>query len=965
MLHFKILSQVFVPAPFSIHVTHFHSSTVCHIMPSHKLFPRVDWDKVEAGSYAVVDPVNTGNILYLSEQDYVVMIRVALTSNRSLKVLAQPGDTPSNSSSAPDGAHSTDPSSQNSPYKGHPWLSAFSRKGGSRALKKVKYQFHSPFSTRYWKGRNSETTMIQIHEGNLMDWLRIWSAKLHFWARGFYPVPIVHRTETMAFGHNLLRILKTQGIQALILRLKICLFAVNSYMGGTKLSSTQDLGFRVRLTNGLPILIPLYARSAIRGGNMAFVRIWVSLLNSYKGFAGEYELPPLATITQPHPDLSTSPFYSDFLGFITEYLRRLRVLGCSLTPDLTVKNFFYTNKAGPNHPNSVLGSGIDAFAWTRVPRNLIREWLELTGQKALCRKFREIGKMVPLLEMTGFHASKPVYRKDGTIQKWVVCKLSDIVLGRLHALYEAAGKVRVVAIVDYWTQLVLKPVHQWMFSLLRRIPTDATFDQEGKVKAFAESGYKEIYSLDLKAATDTIPMGLYTILLTPILGRDLTILWSELLVERDFLKPRELRSKNTWPNRLSAIVSKGLHQGFFEPIVCDEFVRYTTGQPMGALSSWASMALCHHLLVQYAAHICGHRDAWYLAYLVLGDDVVIADGNVAYAYQHILASFGIKVGLAKSFISQKGMFNFANQSYVAETNISPLSFREELGISSLPQRLELALRAVRRGWIGLQGNNWLSGLLRLLLTPAGYRDCIADLRVGKVHPYVSWATSVLFCPGVTRLSGLGIKEVSINTFLACITRKMSLWSKPIAALATEVYGKTQEDLILVILREAADRLYKQFLESRAQLKEFERWLTSETSVSVEYVLQQVFKEQRATAFDEWSKDYREFVKTLQIAIRMLPSGRGEGVGVFLLEHTLSMPVDEIFRILTEAETEIPLIPDFKESDASALTQRTLHSQDSLDRFLKVARVLGAVSIDDYCAHQTVVGTSSKPKRTHS
>jgi len=934
-------------------------------MPSHKLFPRVDWDKVEAGSYAVVDPVNTGNILYLSEQDYVVMIRVALTSNRSLKVLAQPGDNP-NSSSAPDGARSTDPSSQNSPYKGHPWLSAFSRKGGNRAMKKVRYQFHSPFATSYWKGRNSETTMIQIHEGNLVNWARIWSSKLFFWARGSFPTPVVHKTEVLAFSHFLLRILKTQGIQAVILRLKISLFVVNSYLGGTKLSSTKDLGLRIRLTNGLPTLIPLYARSAIRGGNMQFIRIWVSLLNSYKGFAGEYELPSLETVTQPHPDLEQSPFFSDFKGFIPEFLRRLRVLGCSLRPNLQVRSYFYTAKAGPNHPNSVLGSGIDAYAWTLAPRNLIREWLQLTDQKDLLRKFREIGKMIPLLQYVGFRASKPVYKKDGTIQKWVAIPIKDVVLGRLHALYEAAGKVRVVAIVDYWTQLVLKPIHMWMFSVLELIPTDATFDQEGRVKEFANRGYSEIYSLDLKSATDTIPMGLYRLLLLPILGANVTDLWSELLVNRDFLKPKELRKDETSSSRLAAIVAHGFPKGFHVALRCDEFVRYTTGQPMGALSSWSSMALVHHLLVQYAAHICGYRDAWYLGYLVLGDDVVIADGNVAYAYQSILQSFGIKVGLAKSFISLTGMFNFANQSYVRNENISPLSFREEIGVDSLPDRAELALRAVRRGWISLQGNNWLSGLIRQFVTPSAYRDIISDLRQGKMHPYVSWICSVLFCPGVTRLSALGIREVSINTFLAAVLRKMSLWSKPIEILSKEEYGRAGEDLILVVIRDAADRLYKQFLNSREQLKAFEVWLVSQTSVSVEHVLQQVFAEQRATALDRWSKDYREFVKTLQVAIRMLPSGRRGGDGLFLLEHTLSMPVDEILRILTEAEQEIPLVPDFTTADVSALTQKTKTGGEALDRFLKVARVLGAISDDPFAADRLVKGISSnKQKRTHS
>jgi len=33
--------------------------------------------------------------------------------------------------------------------------------------------------------------------------------------------------------------------------------------------------------------------------------------------------------------------------------------------------------------------------------------------------------------------------------------------------------------------------------------------------------------------------------------------------------------------------------------------RYSVGQPMGCLSSWAMLALSHHLIVQIAAHRLG------------------------------------------------------------------------------------------------------------------------------------------------------------------------------------------------------------------------------------------------------------------------------------------------------------------------------------------------------------------------
>jgi len=908
------------------------------MLSSHKLFSRVDWDKIEAGNYAVVDPVNPSNILYLAEQDYVIMVRVSLTTNRTLKVLAQPGDVPPSFSSHD---NSADPNSQNSPVslrrlREHPWLSALlPRKGrANKARKQAKYLFHSPFANPYWREKGSEESMIKIHQGNLMDWLRIWYNKVHFWARGSLPTT-VHVHERNSFGHTLRRLLVTQGLTTVIARMKISLFVLTSYVGGIRVTSTQDLGIRIRLVNGLPKILPLYARSAIRGNALVWIRIWATILNSYKGFEGKWGLPPLGSITQPHPDLDQSPFYKDYQQYIPVFWRLLRKMGANLRPSFGIRDLFWTSKAGPNHPNSVLGSGLDAYAWTKQPRNLIREWLNATDQKDLLLEFRKISKMVPLLQFTGLLAAKPQYRSNGTIRKWIPVQLTELSLGRLHALYEPAGKVRVVAIVDYWTQAVLKPVHDWMFSVLTLIPSDATFDQEGKVKEFANKGFKEIYSLDLKSATDTIPMGLYIKLFEPIFGSELVALWKALLVDRDFLKPAELRDDTSYRTRLHAVVSLGI-RGLLAPLKTDQIVRYTTGQPMGALSSWSSMALVHHLLVQYAAYNVYGIETWFMAYLVLGDDIVIADKLVAERYQAILASFGIVVGIAKSYISKEGMFNFANQSFVGTDNISPLSLREEVGVDSLPARAEIALRAVRRGWLDLSGGNWLAPLLRQFITPQMYREVIADLRKGDLHPVVSWVTSVLFCPGVTRLRPLGIREVSINTFLACLTRKVSLWNKPIVTLNGEVRDSTKEALILDMLTKTANRLYAEFLKSREDLKQFENWLIGQTSVSVEYVLKNVFEQQRESALSRWSKDYREFVKTLQVL------GRIKGIGCFEYEHTLGMYIDEIVKILVEAEHAIPRIPDFSKADVSALTMRTISSADSLDKFLKVAKLLGTI-----------------------
>jgi hypothetical protein len=63
-------------------------------------------------------------------------------------------------------------------------------------------------------------------------------------------------------------------------------------------------------------------------------------------------------------------------------------------------------------------------------------------------------------------------------------------LGKLGLKQEPAGKVRVFAMVDPWTQWLLAPLHKRVFSILRRIPQDGTFNQVKPVERLLESGRK-------------------------------------------------------------------------------------------------------------------------------------------------------------------------------------------------------------------------------------------------------------------------------------------------------------------------------------------------------------------------------------------------------------------------------------------------------------------------------------------
>lgn len=224
--------------------------------------------------------------------------------------------------------------------------------------------------------------------------------------------------------------------------------------------------------------------------------------------------------------------------------------------------------------------------------------------------------------------------------------LKPTVLGRLSLKEEAAGKIRVFAIVDCWTQWIFNPLHKAIFALLGRIPQDGTFDQHKPVKRLMLTKRDFVASFDLSAATDRLPLQIQKVVLGPVLGLHLAETWGDLLIKRQyFLK--------------------------------DKGYTYAVGQPMGALSSWAMLALTHHMIVQYAAWkakavLPGH---WFTRYAVLGDDIVIANRDVAEQYQFLMRDLGVGIGLAKSLVSSKGTMEFAKR-YYTPSDASPISLKE-------------------------------------------------------------------------------------------------------------------------------------------------------------------------------------------------------------------------------------------------------------------------------------------------
>jgi len=135
------------------------------------------------------------------------------------------------------------------------------------------------------------------------------------------------------------------------------------------------------------------------------------------------------------------------------------------------------------------------------------------------------------------------------------CKLQiPTQLGRLALKEEAAGKIRVFAMVDAFTQWALYPLHQQIMSTLSTWVQDGTFDQYKPVKVLLSRKPLGLWSYDLSAATDRLPLQFQKIVLQPILGIKGAEVWGDILVKRDYYFGT---------------------QNF----------RYAVGQPMGAYSS--------------------------------------------------------------------------------------------------------------------------------------------------------------------------------------------------------------------------------------------------------------------------------------------------------------------------------------------------------------------------------------------
>jgi hypothetical protein len=220
-----------------------------------------------------------------------------------------------------------------------------------------------------------------------------------------------------------------------------------------------------------------------------------------------------------------------------------------------------------------------------------------------------------------------------------IFKPKSNVFRKLSYFSDSEGKTRQIAILDYWSQTCLRPYHDSLNGILRRIKADCTFDQNSIFATLPLAG--PYHSLDLTTCTDRMPIALQLRVMSFLYGEAKAKAWAHVLVGYGYTN-KDLAS----------------------PVI------YGAGQPMGAYSSWSAMALTHHIIVRVAAARAGFPH--FNAYCLLGDDLVIANTRVAEQYIQLCSELDMPISLTKTHVS-KDTFEFAKRWFINGTEITGFS----------------------------------------------------------------------------------------------------------------------------------------------------------------------------------------------------------------------------------------------------------------------------------------------------
>jgi len=381
-------------------------------------------------------------------------------------------------------------------------------------------------------------------------------------------------------------LVSTRGLEFTVKYVKLTRLAVTRYLCGEPLSVLEG----VELKDGFPLWISRFKPALLDKDEL---RVLMTLLVSLRSLQFK---PVLDTSTITSPCLGTDSISEKELNAACYALRISK-------RDISFSFPHMTTKRGP------LGQALltSITEVTLLTPQLIHNIIVLGGSKLASM----IEALTDRLDILQWSSVAQLWAKE--------YKAKSNNLRKLSYFSDKEGKTRVIGILDYWTQTSMKPLHNVLNSMLRRIPTDCTFNQNRFLEVLPPVG--PYFSLDLTAATDRMPLFLQKRVLSRIMPQDKVEAWSNLLTSMEFT------------------ISGS-----------SDTVKYQAGQPMGAYSSWPAMALTHHVIVRVAARRAG-KTVFFVNYALLGDDIVIACADVAREYKLLLSELDMPISEVKTHVS--------------------------------------------------------------------------------------------------------------------------------------------------------------------------------------------------------------------------------------------------------------------------------------------------------------------------
>jgi hypothetical protein len=362
--------------------------------------------------------------------------------------------------------------------------------------------------------------------------------------------------------------------------------------------------------------------------DVGFQRALLTVLSVYKLICCPVDY-DISTITSPSSVGLTveSPIIKEIQTFLPEILKIFKLEKFKID-NKEANPLHVTTKAGANGPASM---GVTSIM------DIVSDINDGTINK--------VNKLIPLvLNQKCVNLVQDLQAESyASIPPYINNKIQPS--SRLHFISEGGGKTRVICIGDIWTQIALKPIHEYLMNSLKKISWDGTSSHNNvAVKLCHWTKDTAFHCFDLKAATDRMPIELQEMVITNLLSSEISCVWSSLI------KDRKIKNK-------------------------EEVIRYAVGQPMGFLSSWASMAMAHHVIIAFSYLKAGVKPRdW--KYVVIGDDMAISNKDAAGHYLNTLQKLGMPIAIAKSIIPVDGVQNvaeIAKRYFVNGIEISPIT----------------------------------------------------------------------------------------------------------------------------------------------------------------------------------------------------------------------------------------------------------------------------------------------------